>query len=72
MLKAMMDNFLKQGFEAETNAQALSVQVVDEDSRDVLGKAVADYRTKADNCYRSAEELSGQLAKLPKAKKAPA
>lgn len=72
MLTQMRDNFRAQGFEAETNADALSCQVVPEpEQKATLEKLITDYKGKAENCYRSAEALSLQLAKLPKAKKAP-
>lgn len=69
MLTQMRDNFRAQGFEAETNAQALAVQFApDTESKAALAKAVSDYETKSENCYRSAEAVSAQLAKLPKPK----
>lgn len=69
MLTQMRDNFRAQGFEAETNVDALSVQTVDPENRAVWEKMLSDYQGKAQNCYRSAEALSAQLAKLPKPKK---
>ena len=70
MLVQMRDNFRAQGFEAETNALALVVQFApDAETKAALAKAVSDYETKSENCYKSAEAISAQLAKLPKPKK---
>jgi hypothetical protein len=69
MLTQMLANLRAQGFEAETNVTVLSVQTANEDER---ADAIADLKTKAQNCYKGAEELSLQLSKLPKAKKAKA
>jgi hypothetical protein len=70
MLTQMRDNFRAQGFEAETNVDALAVQLTDgPEAKTQWEKMISDYRSKAENCYRSAEALTGQLAKLPKPKK---
>lgn len=70
MLTQMRDSFRAQGFEAEMNVTALKVQIVQgEEESQALAKMIADYEGKARNCYRSAEGLSAELAKLPKPKK---
>lgn len=70
MLTQMRDQFRAQGYESEMNALAVSVQLGNtEEEKASQTKLVADYGTKAENCYRSAEELSAALAKLPKPKK---
>jgi hypothetical protein len=72
MLVQMRDNLRAQGFEAETNVTVLSVQSVRAGDKDAQSQAIADLKAKAQNCYRGAEELSLQLSKLPKPKKAKA
>lgn len=70
MLTQMRDNFRAQGFEAEMNAVAVRVQVASsEEEKSGKVKIISDFESKAQNCYLSAEELSGELAKLPKPKK---
>ena len=72
MLTRMRDNLRSQGFEAETNVTVLSVQSVGAEDKDAQSDAIQSLKTKSANCYRGAEELSAQLAKLPKPKKAKA
>ncbi len=71
LLTQMRDDLRAKGFQAEMNAEALAVQTPsdDDNGRAVHDKAIADLKTMATNCYRGAEALSAQLAKLPKAKK---
>jgi hypothetical protein len=68
MLEQMRDNLRAQGFEAETNVSVLSVQTVGADEEEAQQKAIHDLEKKAANCYKGAERLSAELAKLPKAK----
>jgi len=70
MLEQMRDNLRAQGFEAETNVLVLSAQSVGADEKEAQQKAINDLEKKAANCYKGAERLSAELAKLPKAKAA--
>ena len=70
MLSQMRDSFRAQGFEAEMNAIGVAVQSADdEETKAARQKMIDDYNTKSENCYKSAEALSAELAKLPKPKK---
>lgn len=70
MLTQMRDQFRAQGFEAEMNAEAVSVQVSESEEEEAARtKMVAECRSKAENGYRCAEKMSELLAKLPKPKK---
>jgi hypothetical protein len=68
MLTAMRDDLRAKGFEAETNVSVLSVQSVGAEDEEARAKAIRDLEQKSANCYRGAERLSAELAKLPNAK----
>jgi hypothetical protein len=70
MIEQKRDQFRQAGFDAELEIATLKVQDVSgESEEDERGKMITTLKGKAENCYRSAEELSAMLARLPKPKK---
>lgn len=69
MIEQKRDQFRAAGFEAELELATLKVQEpASKEEKEQQEKAFEDLKLKAANCYRSATELSGMLATMPKPK----